>query len=227
MAERESVHELSSVCIDGADCERGGGWSGGGAADRRKRTQTSQRRLSLRDSGGGVSGRRGSGCAGSDHASSATGATQSAAVPAETPAAMPVEKVETQEAAVAGAQEQKPSESAAQTAAPVQASSVRPAATSPALTPTSPPDSGVTLHVNVDVLLVPVVVHDKQDRAVGDLTAKDFTVIDQGKPRPVTGFTVVRSDGSRKSRAGQRVAGFRRKRSRTRKRAKQVHRFSL
>ena len=106
---------------------------------------------------------------------------------------MRVEKVETQEAAVAGAQEQKPSESAAQTAAPVQASSVRPAATSPALTPTSPPDSGVTLHVNVDVLLVPVVVHDKQDRAVGDLTAKDFTVIDQGKPRPVTGFTVVRS----------------------------------
>ncbi len=115
--------------------------------------------------------------------------TQSAAVSAESPAAMRVENVETQEAAGAGAQEPKPSGGAA----PVQASSVRPPATSPALTPTSPPDSGVTLHVNVDVLLVPVVVHDRQDHPVGDLTEKDFTVIDQGKPLPVTGFTVVRS----------------------------------
>jgi VWFA-related protein len=125
-----------------------------------------------------------------------------AAGPAKALVAMPVEKVETQEAVVAGTPEQKPSESAAPTAAPVQTSSVSPPETPAATAPTaSPPDSGVTLHVNVDVLLVPVVVHDKQDRAVGDLTEKDFTVIDQGKPRPVTGFTVVRSEVQRE--AGQ------------------------
>lgn len=118
-----------------------------------------------------------------------------AAGPAEAPVAMPVEKAETQEAAVAGTQEQKPRESAAQTAAPVQTSSVSSPEAPAASAPTAPPvDSGVTLHVNVDVLLVPVVVHDKQDRAVGDLTERDFTVFDQGKPRPVTGFTVVRSE---------------------------------
>jgi VWFA-related protein len=119
----------------------------------------------------------------------------SAAGPAEASVAMPVEKVETQEAAVAGTQEQKATESGTQPAAPEQTSNGSPPKNAAASTPTAPPpDSGVTLHVNVDVLLVPVVVHDKQDRAVGDLTAKDFTVIDQGKPRPVTGFTVVRSE---------------------------------
>ena len=113
--------------------------------------------------------------------------------PAEATAPVPVEKATMPEPAVAETHEQEPSEGAAQPAAPTSTSHVSPPEP-PGLTPPSKPsDTGVTLRVNVDVLLVPVLVYDKQDRPVGDLTEKDFKVIDQGKPRPVTEFTVVRS----------------------------------
>jgi VWFA-related protein len=56
---------------------------------------------------------------------------------------------------------------------------------------------GVTLHVDVPELLIPTVVRDKQGRAVGELTQSDFTVYDQGKVRPITGFTVVKSASTR------------------------------
>ena len=77
-----------------------------------------------------------------------------------------------------------------------QATSTVAANKSPAFA-VAPPGSvlagGVTLHVEVPELLVPVVVRDKQGRAVGKLGQSDFTVFDQGKIRAITGFSVVKS----------------------------------
>lgn len=53
-----------------------------------------------------------------------------------------------------------------------------------------PADSGVTLHVEVKSVLVPVVVRDAMGQAVGGLTEKDFKVFDQGKLRPLSGFSI-------------------------------------
>src|ERR1700691_4873654 len=52
------------------------------------------------------------------------------------------------------------------------------------------PDSGVTLKVNVNSVLVPVVVRDEQGHAVGNLKQEDLKVFDQGKPRQISGFTM-------------------------------------
>ncbi|MDE3104511.1 MAG: VWA domain-containing protein [Acidobacteriota bacterium] len=48
------------------------------------------------------------------------------------------------------------------------------------------------LQIQVDKLLVPVVVRDKQGNEVTDLTAQDFVVTDNGKARPLSGFTIER-----------------------------------
>src|SRR5580698_5265631 len=53
-----------------------------------------------------------------------------------------------------------------------------------------PPDSGITLQVHVNSVLVPVVVRDAQGHALGDLKQEDFKVFDQGKPRQISGFTM-------------------------------------
>ena len=46
------------------------------------------------------------------------------------------------------------------------------------------------LQMNVDRLLVPVVVRDRQGHTVNDLKKEDFHVFDNGKPRDISGFTV-------------------------------------
>ena len=46
------------------------------------------------------------------------------------------------------------------------------------------------LEMNVDRLLVPVVVRDAHGRTINDLKKDDFQVLDNGKPRAVSGFIV-------------------------------------
>ena len=57
-------------------------------------------------------------------------------------------------------------------------------------TPSASP-STPTIQVGTDALLIPTVVRDATGHAVGNLTQADFTVLDQGKPRPLSGFSIV------------------------------------
>ena len=58
-----------------------------------------------------------------------------------------------------------------------------------------PPDSTYTFKSNVDVVLAPVVVRDKQGRAVGNLKRENFQISDNIKPQAITGFMVQKREG--------------------------------
>ncbi len=70
--------------------------------------------------------------------------------------------------------------------------------------PQQPPDTGSVLQMRVDAVLVPVVVRDAQGRAIGDLKQEEFKVLDQGKARNITGFTV--QQGAAPATTGQGAA---------------------
>ena len=60
---------------------------------------------------------------------------------------------------------------------------------------TQPQDSTYTFKSNVDVVLVPVVVRDKQGRAVGNLKRENFQISDNNKPQAITGFMIQKRKG--------------------------------
>ena len=55
-------------------------------------------------------------------------------------------------------------------------------------------DPPSTILVNVNRVLVPVVVLDKQGHAVDELKKEDFQVFDSGKPQVTSGFTVKKRE---------------------------------
>ena len=53
-----------------------------------------------------------------------------------------------------------------------------------------PPPPIDTIQVEVNSLLLPVIVRDAHGNPVDNLRKEDFKVLDQGKPRPIVGFTI-------------------------------------
>jgi VWFA-related protein len=60
--------------------------------------------------------------------------------------------------------------------------------------PTESQQPTTTFIVNVTRVLVPVVVRDKQGRAVPDLRQEDFQVFNNGKPQAISRFTVEKRE---------------------------------
>jgi VWFA-related protein len=78
--------------------------------------------------------------------------------------------------------------------------------------PPAPQPAGIqqpttSIVVNVNRVLVPVVVRDKQGRAVGDLKKEDFQVFDDGKLRAISAFTVEKRGTLEAGSQGQAGTG--------------------
>ena len=56
-------------------------------------------------------------------------------------------------------------------------------------------DASVTFQSGINLVLVPVVVRDKNGHAVGTLKKEDFQLFDNGKPQVITKFSVEKSAG--------------------------------
>jgi VWFA-related protein len=125
-------------------------------------------------------------------------ATPSVKVPSGVLATVPVAKVETLEQNAAsneaGSMSEKPQAATpiltAPAAATITASQPKPISPSPvpSLSEVEPQYSAPPIEVNVNRVLVPVVVRDKQGRTVADLKIEDFQVWDEGKLRSISAF---------------------------------------
>jgi len=76
-----------------------------------------------------------------------------------------------------------------------------------AQTKDEPQSSVPQLKIEVNRVIVPVVVKDRQGHAVGGLEQSDFVVLDEGKQRPISGFMVeqrgaLANSGSQKNPTG-------------------------
>src|ERR1035438_9263713 len=52
-----------------------------------------------------------------------------------------------------------------------------------------------TFKARVNLVLVPVVVRDRQGRTLGNLKQEDFQLFDKGKPQVITKFSIEKSGG--------------------------------
>ncbi len=71
--------------------------------------------------------------------------------------------------------------------------------------PPAEPNTALTLHVNVNAVLVPVVVRDDHGHTIDDLRRGDFEALDDGKPRPLSGFLIERRGAPGKVAQGSRT----------------------
>jgi VWFA-related protein len=136
-------------------------------------------------------------------------ATPSVKVPSGVLATVPVAKVETLEQNAAsdeaGSISERPQAATAILTAPtpatITASQPEPISPSPvpSFSEAKPQYSAPPIDVDVNRVLVPVVVRDKQGRMVADLKKEDFQVLDEGKQRSISAFNLEKrgSIGSR------------------------------
>jgi VWFA-related protein len=66
-------------------------------------------------------------------------------------------------------------------------------------------DEPATFKSRVNLVMVPVVVRDKQGRAVGTLKQDDFQLADRGKPQTISRFTLERAGGPPAGAKGAKV----------------------
>src|SRR5580693_5782207 len=83
-----------------------------------------------------------------------------------------------------------------------QAVSTRNPAKNPAEIASSP-DTKTTFSTRVNLVVVPVVVRDRKNRAIGNLTKEDFQLFDKGKLQTISRFSVEKAGEKAASEAAQ------------------------